>query len=647
MASNAHLLEQLQEHLAHVQEHPTTPLDAKLLESSKVFLASNLAPSESASLIQQLAALVTTLQQDPTPANELLLKLLAPYSFSDLLSFDFPIDFVAGLDPAAEPFNLLTLALLGKATATGTQAAILATKPAVVLALVRLWLCTPDTGVADKAGNVLFALLKADEQIVEHPTETIAAAPTASDQGLVWRRLFGDRDIYSLFYACCSLDTSTPDVQLSRRQKSIAQARLLQWLPKVAALDWNMVTHNHHPDVEGKYGLKPTDKGLVHFAACNMVDHKEDVLMHMSLINFYADLLERVKKPEFQGRADSAALEYLIATGLHARSLSFFLQPDNASHDLMDVSFLYGVSARYCSTYATSLPEHFLRSSTLQATLLSISKALDVGPSKWTSDDSPKHALHVLASLPRKALLPRVDAGSTWASSPLSLVPSNRTNADALNTLATIFHGPDERRVVQFPPDSPLSNDVDPSVEAEAAAARALFYLYLSHRPRLFSDVVSHADTIALKDKALAAINLISAVVTAEWAPLPTDDASSPTETDLSTMMPQPALATAEAGVLAILSPPSLEYVLPYLLSPAQSFANLVGGRGDTESTAYKIATAKFDALRALQRRLRQISQTEKLAEYEEMLAVIDKRVTEGPWSREGEVGGRIGTLEL
>ena len=229
----------------------------------------------------------------------------------------------------------------------------------------------------------------------------------------------------------------------------------------------------------------------------------------------------------------------------------------------------------------------------------------------------------------------------------MSLIPSNQTNADALNTLATIFHGPAGRRVLKFPPDSPLSNELDQFTEHEAAAARALFYLYLSHNPRLFGDIVSHANTIALKEKALAAINVMSAVITAEWAPLPLDDDSLPTESNLGAMMPQPALATSNSGVLAILSPPSLEHVLPYLLQPAQSFTNLVGGRGDTESAAYMVATAKFDALRALQGRLRELSQREQLPEYEDMLGVIDKRVREGAWSREGEVGGRVGTLEL
>ena len=72
-----------------------------------------------------------------------------------------------------------------------------------------------------------------------------------------------------------------------------------------------------------------------------------------------------------------------------------------------------------------------------------------------------------------------------------------------------------------------------------------------------------------------------------------------------------------------------------------------MGGRGDAESSAYKIASAKFDALRALNSRLMVQVEQQPGQGYEDILATISKRLAEGPMSREGEVGGRIGTLEL
>lgn len=76
-----------------------------------------------------------------------------------------------------------------------------------------------------------------------------------------------------------------------------------------------------------------------------------------------------------------------------------------------------------------------------------------------------------------------------WQSSPLSLVPSKATNPDALNTLATVFHGPN--RDIVFGSASNGSS-TEPGLEKEAALARALYHHYLSHNPRFWQDIVSH-----------------------------------------------------------------------------------------------------------------------------------------------------------
>ena len=72
-----------------------------------------------------------------------------------------------------------------------------------------------------------------------------------------------------------------------------------------------------------------------------------------------------------------------------------------------------------------------------------------------------------------------------------------------------------------------------------------------------------------------------------------------------------------------------------------------MGGRGDAESAAYKIASGKFDALKALHSRLMVQVEQHPGEGYEDILATLSKRLAEDPLSREGEVGGRIGTLEL
>lgn len=179
-----------------------------------------------------------------------------------------------------------------------------------------------------------------------------------------------------------------------------------------------------------------------------------------------------------------------------------------------------------------------------------------------------------------------------------------------------------------------MTNTSDPTAEAESRAARSLYFIYLSHNDRLWSDVVTCAETPALKENALAAINLISAVITANWSTSSGSSSSGATNT----------------GIEAMFMPPALSSVIPYLLRPSQSFSNLVGGRGDAESAAYRLAMAKFDVLRALHSRLNTLLEgrpPDEVREKKQIADAVSARLAEGPWARGAEVGGRIGTLEL
>lgn len=79
--------------------------------------------------------------------------------------------------------------------------------------------------------------------------------------------------------------------------------------------------------------------------------------------------------------------------------------------------------------------------------------------------------------------------------------------------------------------------------------------------------------------------------------------------------------------------------MLPYLLKPATTFSNLVGGRGDAESAAYKVAMAKFDVLKAVGQRLREGNAGHSVD------AMVRRRIAEGPWGTESGAGSRIGTI--
>jgi hypothetical protein len=635
MAQNT-TLSRLSTHIASLQANPTiTPIDTRLFEEAELVLPEYINKEETFALVQQLSALLRDIQQNPTPAVNLLIRLLSPFAFSDVLAFDPPVNFAAGLDVGFDapegmmlPFNRLMLALLEKATASSSDAATVAAKPEVVQALVKLWLCSADTGVSTTASKLLIDLLRVDHEVFEHPAQQVPSG----GQGLMWKRIFGDRNVYGTFFEACSFKTQV--LKLSKNQRTLAQARLLEWLPTVTRMDWGTVSRSHHTDIESASGL--TDgEGLLDFAALHMVDFADDVLMYRCLIDFFADLLDVMLEKETPATSveKSTALDYLTEKGLHDRTANIYLQ-STAEMDVMESMFLYGPSANYLATYASLYPRHFQASNMPKKVNTRLMEALAMSSAKWAHSESPKHDLHLLASLPRATLLPAAEGPAAWKTIPLSLLPSKVTNPDALNTLATVFHGP-SRKIITFPSTSPMTDEPSPQEELEAAAARALYMNYLANNSNIWSDITTHADTVALKDLALSALNCLQAVITANWSTKP------------SLALPTSTMATPPSGHLAILSPPALEYTLPYLIKPAQTFSNLVGGRGDSESSAYKVATAKWDALKALHSALITQVELEPGQGFEDILATLSKRLAAGAMSNEGEIGGRIETVQL
>jgi hypothetical protein len=613
-----------------------TSLDPQLFQEAQVLLPPYLYDPNNAelqekklSLMRLLAAdLTDTRRPDHTPIIDLLIRLFDGWTWSQVSEFgtqSIPYKDGLAVGEGMTAFNRLMICLLSKATGSVSEAEQAASMLEAMRALVALWLQGVDVGVSASAGELLYDLLKVDGTKLDRGgVERV---------GLVWKRVFGDRDVYNVFFESTSLEHGL--VSLGKKEKTIAQARLMEWVPKVARLDWGMLSRSHHREVEEKYGVQG---GLLDWVALHMVDYNDDVLMHRCLIDFLAELLVATMGLEMRtmAQADSVGLQYLITHGLHIRVAAIYLQTGPV--DPVDAMFLYGPAANYLSCYATAYPQHFLASQMAAQVNDRLRQTLDLSPGRWAHSDSPKNDLHLLASLPRQALLP-------YANSPLALLPCKSTNADVLNTLATVFHGP-ERQAITFPPTSPLTNtstaaQSTENEEEEGAAARALYYHYLSTHPRFWQDITTHADTLALLDLALAAIHVMTAVITANW-PLTTD----PTTHDL----PSAQIPTPTSGHLAILSPPALEYALPYLLSPPRTFSHLVGGgRGDTESAAYKVANAKFEAVKALHARLEEQVERTPGEGYEEILGTVGKRVAEGVMGRRGvvEAGSAVGVLEL
>lgn len=619
-------LQEIHENIQKCMRDASTPLDVRTFDEAELILPRAIQPTDRVRTIGALAELLPNLQQDATPAVNLILRLVEDFTYTDIMKLG-PLQYTAGLAVGEymAPFNRLILTLLGKATKKPSDAAHVASMLDTMLAVVRLWLCTNDTGIAMQSSKLLLDLLKVDQEIQSDPIGN----PCEGGQGLVWKRIFGDRNIYGTFFEVCSL-SGPSSLSLSKSQRTLAQARLMECLPAVGAMDWSVLVRSHHSDIEALYDAP---EGLLDFAALRMVDYQDDVLMRRCLIDFYSDLLHttRLTDPSAAMPVDSAALRYMITKGLHARTTAMYLQLPGTQLDPVESMFLYGPAANYIATYASDYPDHFLASQMPKQVTERLAKTLDISPAKWAHAESPKHDLHVVASLPRKALLPDSAAIAQWSSSPVSLLPSRSTNPDVLNTLATLFHGPYAN--VVYPPTTQVASN-SASFGSETSSARVLYFHYLANNPRFWQDIIRHADTVALKDLALAAIGCLIAVITANW--------SCETVTALPT-----TIATPDQGHVAILSPPALEYVLPYLLKPAQSFANLVGGRGDAESAAYKIANAKFDALKALHSKLMAQAERQPGQGYEDILATLSKKLAEGPMSRNDEVGGRVGTLDL
>ena len=294
MADPSALLTDLSAHLQLVKSDPTTQLNTELLEQCELFTSTpeyrSRTWTETQPLFLQIATLLPQLQRDPSPLVHFITKLAAPYRFEDIKDVDFEI----ALDPQATPFHGLILSLLEKATASSSDTQALANRPGVVASIVRLWLCTQDTGIATQAEDLLVSLLRASQ----NEPLSIGGEDTGHTHGTgpMWRRLFNDQDIRSLYYYYTSLKKlpSPPLPILSKRDKTIAQARLLSWLPRVGALHWDTLVASHTIDVEREVGLSDS-QGLLHYAATKMVDTEDDMLMYMTLINFFSILITTVK----------------------------------------------------------------------------------------------------------------------------------------------------------------------------------------------------------------------------------------------------------------------------------------------------------------------------------------------------------------
>ncbi|KAF2645016.1 hypothetical protein P280DRAFT_419535 [Massarina eburnea CBS 473.64] len=612
------VLTELSTHLQKVDEDPAVELDAELLEKCELFTSTPEYRSqiwkETSPLFLQIASLLPKLQQDPAPLVHFVTKFAEPYRFEDIKDIEFEI----ALHLQAAPFHSLILSLLAKATASSTDAQSLANRPTVVASIVRLWLCTDAAGIATQAEHLLTGLLRASKN--EPVSVSGEALQHDHGSGPMWRRLFNDRDINALYFHYTSLKTLTnpPLPLLNKRDKTISQARLLEWLPKVGALDWSAITTGHGIEVEREVGLAQ-GQGLLHYAALKMVDTEDDILMHMTLINFFRELIVTINaKPHHDS---SLSLDFLKEHGIHKGIIDFH----TSDEPRLEHSFLAPQTAQYISDYASNYPDNFENSPEMPIVRNYLHRKIR---------GCEPYDLSILASIPRTTLVPQHSGNFSWEECLLLDIPITRTNPDALKTLATVFHGPPKREIT-FPQVETIGDDAK-RIETEAFFARLLTYLYYTKHPSMFADIAMHADTIAMKDNALATFTLLHAIIASNWSSAPPSEAIPSNDSITSRLQNFP-----QTGLDLILDPTISGGVLPLLMKPATTFSNLVGGKGDAEDAAYQVAMAKFEVLKALGRRL------EKETGRRDVIDMVARRVNEGPWGVGGSAGSRIATLEL
>jgi hypothetical protein len=330
--------------------------------------------------------------------------------------------------------------------------------------------------------------------------------------------------------------------------------------------------------------------------------------------------------------------------------MNYYLDPTLL--DPATATYVSGPVMGYISRYALLYPNHLLRApqSFLDKILSQIFQSFAIPSAQWAHGSVPSGDLNILACLPRVMLL---EAG-TRSLNPLLSIPAKPLNKDTLNTLARVFHGPVISEESQSESQSTRDQDFT-SPRAEAAAARVLYLLYLNENPELWSNVVVAADILAMQDVALAAISFIKSVLTANWEVIRSDDSpglltssrfSVPTEAEVSRLGPAPEGSLPASGPWALLVPPALTVVLPYLFKQPQTYANFVaGGAGDTESAVWRVASAKFDVLVALQAGLKK--ENGLMEGFSDLVRTIDRRVAAGPWEPPNQAGSRVDVLEL
>ncbi|KAK1832622.1 hypothetical protein QBC39DRAFT_68870 [Podospora conica] len=279
-------LDELDKHLDDLVRDPTIPLNAKVIDEVELQLTESNTPPLVTRFLPRLTTILKQYPSDPTLLANLTTKLLRPVSFTQVLTLASPESLIQALDSPAPSANLLAMTILHKATTSPSQ---LASMPDLVAAFLRRWLASPFVEVGQLGGKVLGDLIQADH------------ASSASSP--FFRAVTGPGEPHhQLITDLCA--GRHPDTRDDAHQLSLAQARLLRVLPRLAGLNILQVAGSALSN-----GNRP-GAGLLQWAATGMVD-KSDRLLHLSLVDFFKELVVVMRTAE--GARAPGAVETLRA----------------------------------------------------------------------------------------------------------------------------------------------------------------------------------------------------------------------------------------------------------------------------------------------------------------------------------------------
>ena len=310
--------QELLTHLAEVEKDPeSTRLNADLLREAQNSLGPNTPREAVWAIIANGERLLNVLHEDPKPLTRLLEKDVLLIPFDEIREAIPPLKLEQGLSSPSTSVRVLCLAYLRKAAESPSGAAWVGTSPVLTKCLVSAWLASDSTEVAERALETIILLLAVDHALQVTQVVEGGQVGEAQGQGLLWRRLFHDPEIYVLFFYW----TSFKSYEYRDRSKNavhkatISQARLFDFLARAAEIDWAGISHSHFPEIESKYCEPSAIDGhgrasLLQYAASGMVD-MDDPLMVLLRRDFFTKLLATVEERKQQSTLPRKLLEFI------------------------------------------------------------------------------------------------------------------------------------------------------------------------------------------------------------------------------------------------------------------------------------------------------------------------------------------------